>query len=62
MLLLTRPRFYRELCVIWYYYNTLNARTACLNLCLAQLNEPYLTETGDLNDCLACDEEESGYF
>ena len=51
---------FTESCAVVWYYNTLNTRTACLSLCLAQLNEPYLTETGDLNDCLACDEEESG--
>ena len=51
---------FSESCAVIWYYNTLNTRTACLNVCLAQLNKPYLTEAGDLNDCLACDEQESG--
>lgn len=51
---------FTESCAVIWYYNTLNTRTACLDVCLAQLNEPYLTEAGELNECLACDERESG--
>ena len=51
---------FSESCAVIWYYNTLNTRTVCLDVCLAQLNESYLTEEGVLNDCLACDERESG--
>ena len=51
---------FSESCAVIWYYNTLNTRTACLDVCLAQLNQPYLTEMGELNECLDCDERESG--
>ena len=51
---------FSESCAVIWYYNTLHTRTVCLDVCLAQLNDPYLTEAGELNECLACDERESG--
>lgn len=47
-------------CATIWYYNTVNTRTQCLTLCLKHLNDPYLDAEGQLNPCLACDEEESG--
>ncbi len=49
-----------EPCAQIWYWNTLNTRSACLGACLAALNAPYHDETGALNECLACDERESG--
>ena len=44
---------------IWAY-NTQNTRNACLDSCLAALDDPYHLENGTLNPCLQCDEDESG--
>lgn len=51
--------FSPECAAIWYF-NTLNTRTVCLDVCLANLNTPYVDEMGNLNPCLECDERESG--
>ena len=51
--------FTRPCAQIWYY-NTLNTRTACLEPCFAALRDPYHLPDGSLNECLACDESESG--
>ena len=51
--------FSSECAAIWYF-NTLNTRTVCLDVCLANLNAPYVDEMGQLNPCLKCDEQESG--
>jgi hypothetical protein len=40
--------------------NVANTRTACLEVCLANLSAPYNLSDGSLNPCLACDEEKSG--
>ena len=47
-------------CASIWYYNTVNTREECLDECLANLNSPYVNANGELNECLACDEEKSG--
>ena len=51
---------FSEACSAIWYFNTVNTRTKCLQLCFAHLDSPYVDEDGALNPCLACDEEESG--
>ena len=43
-----------------YYFNTVNTRSLCLSPCLSSLGQPYNLPDGGLNDCLRCDETESG--
>ncbi|MBM4356839.1 MAG: hypothetical protein FJ096_01890 [Deltaproteobacteria bacterium] len=47
-------------CADIWYWNTLHTKAVCLAPCLAALGQPYHAEDGSLNDCLACDERESG--
>ncbi|MBK7759189.1 MAG: hypothetical protein IPI35_22920 [Deltaproteobacteria bacterium] len=47
-------------CASIWAYNTLNTRAECLEECLEALDQPYHSADGALNDCLLCDEEESG--
>jgi hypothetical protein len=47
-------------CAQIYYYNTAHTRAVCLSQCLAALGQPYNFPDGGLNDCLRCDEEQSG--
>ena len=47
-------------CAQIWYYNTLHTREACLEPCMNNFNTPYNLADGSLNDCLACDERESG--
>ena len=47
-------------CAQIWFFNTRNTRMKCLEPCITALNAPYHNEDGSLNDCLACDEEESG--
>jgi len=47
-------------CASIWYWNTVNTRAACQDLCLQQVGDPYHTPDGALNDCLRCDEERSG--
>jgi hypothetical protein len=49
-----------EPCASIWYYNTLHTRSACAQVCLAALDDPYHTPDGALNECLRCDEDESG--
>lgn len=51
--------FTRPCAQIWAY-NTVHTRDACIIPCLAALNEPYHLPDGTLNECLLCDERESG--
>jgi hypothetical protein len=51
--------FTRPCAQIWAY-NTLHTRDACILPCLAAIDAPYHHEDGTLNDCLICDEVESG--
>jgi hypothetical protein len=51
--------FTRPCAQIWYW-NTLHTRDACLLPCLAALDAPYHLPDGTLNECLVCDEVESG--
>lgn len=51
--------FDRPCAQIWAW-NTQHTRSACLAPCLAALGAPYHDESGALNECLACDERESG--
>jgi hypothetical protein len=51
--------FDRPCAQIWYW-NTLHTKNACLGPCIATLGAPYHDESGALNECLACDERESG--
>lgn len=47
-------------CAQIWYYNTRNTQAACLDACMAALDEPYHDTDGSLNDCLECDEASSG--
>lgn len=51
--------FTRPCAQIWYF-NTLHTRDACIIPCLAALEAPYHNPDGTLNECLICDEVESG--
>ena len=51
--------FTRPCAQIWYF-NTLHTRDLCLLPCLAALEAPYHLPDGELNECLVCDEVESG--
>ena len=51
--------FDRPCAQIWAY-NTANTRSKCLTPCFANFNAPYNLPDGELNECLACDETESG--
>ena len=47
-------------CAQIWAYDTTNTRSACLSPCLADLTAPYNELDGAINDCLECDEVESG--
>ncbi len=47
-------------CAQIYYFNTVHTRSVCLSPCLAALTQPYNLPDGGLNDCLQCDEDQSG--
>lgn len=47
-------------CAQVWAYNTRHTQEACGAVCIALLNAPYHTSDGALNECLACDERESG--
>ncbi len=47
-------------CARIWYYNTQNTKAACGDICTSLLGAPYLTPEGELNDCLQCDEDNSG--
>jgi hypothetical protein len=47
-------------CAEIWAYNTQHTRENCLQVCLSNLNTSYVTPSGKLNPCLACDEELSG--
>ena len=51
---------FTEPCAQIWYWNTLHTRDACLGPCLLALDQPYHLPTGELNECLRCDEVESG--
>lgn len=51
--------FTRPCAQIWAY-NTAHTRAECGAVCIRLLSAPYHTADGELNACLACDEEESG--
>lgn len=47
-------------CAWIWYYNTINTRVACAAPCFAALEQPWHQTDGSLNECLQCDEDESG--
>jgi hypothetical protein len=47
-------------CAEIWYFNTLNTRTKCLEVCFAALTKPYHEPDGSLNPCIQCDEDTSG--
>jgi hypothetical protein len=49
-----------EPCAQIWAYNTLNTRGKCLLKCSSLLKAPYHLPDGSLNECLRCDEENSG--
>ena len=49
-----------EACAQIWYYNTNHTRTECLDVCLAELENPNHLPDGSLNPCIQCDEDESG--
>ncbi len=51
---------FTEPCAQIWYFNTLHTRDRCLGPCLLALDAPYHLPDGTLNECLRCDEVESG--
>jgi hypothetical protein len=47
-------------CAQVWAYNTANTRARCLSPCLAALSATYHLPDGRLNDCILCDEVQSG--
>ncbi len=47
-------------CAQIWYYNTLHTADACARPCFLAVDEPYHLPDGALNECLQCDEDESG--
>jgi hypothetical protein len=47
-------------CAQIWYYNTNHTRGKCWTVCMAALNDPYHKSDGSLNDCIQCDEDNSG--
>jgi hypothetical protein len=47
-------------CAEIWYYNTLHTRAVCELPCFSTLGKPYQLEDGSLNECLQCDEDQSG--
>jgi hypothetical protein len=51
---------FTEACAQIWYYNTVHTREACLGPCLLALEATYHLPDGTLNECLRCDEVQSG--
>lgn len=51
---------FTKACAEIWAFNTKHTREACLEPCLAALEEPYHLEDGSPNDCIQCDEDTSG--
>jgi hypothetical protein len=51
---------FTEACADIWYYNTRHTLDACARPCFLAVGEPYHFADGGLNDCLRCDEDESG--
>jgi hypothetical protein len=51
---------FTDACARIWYFNTIHTREACLAPCLLAIDAPYHLPDGTLNDCLRCDEEQSG--
>lgn len=49
-----------EPCAQIWYYNTVNTREACFDVCIEALESPNHLPDGSLNACIQCDEDESG--
>jgi hypothetical protein len=47
-------------CAQIWYYNTSHTRSKCLAVCMSALSDPYHKPDGSLNDCIQCDEDNSG--
>jgi len=47
-------------CAQIWFFNTKHTRELCLDVCLANLDAPHHNPDGSLNDCIQCDEDESG--
>ena len=47
-------------CAQIWYYNTVHTRAVCELPCFSTLGKPYQLEDGSLNECLQCDEDQSG--
>ena len=51
---------FSEPCAEIWYFNTRHTLAACARPCFLAVGEPYHFADGGLNDCLTCDEVESG--
>lgn len=51
---------FTEACAQIWYYNTRHTRQQCLEPCILAIGKPYHLPDGTLNDCLLCDEVQSG--
>lgn len=51
---------FEEACAQIWYYNTVNTRTHCQSICTQLMTATYHSEDGAPNECLQCDEDNSG--
>lgn len=51
---------FTEACAQTWAYNASHTSDVCLQPCLGALTDPYHDEDGSLNECIQCDEDESG--
>jgi hypothetical protein len=51
---------FSDACAQIWYYNSRNTQQTCLTQCLSALGADYHNADGTLNDCILCDEENSG--
>lgn len=47
-------------CALIWAWNARHTQESCFDPCIAALDDPYHLPDGSLNDCLQCDEDESG--
>ena len=47
-------------CAQIWFFNTRHTRQVCLEECMSALDAPHHMLDGSLNDCIQCDEDESG--
>ena len=51
---------FEEACAQIWYFNTKHTREVCLDVCMSALDAPHHQPDASLNDCIQCDEDQSG--